>query len=83
MRAPEGDVVWRARRGVCPAAGGVARLGGEAEPGLRRARPTGRLLGSEAGERARQEVRNLQPVRRPPSGPQTVVLRRRVAEGGV
>lgn len=66
VRAPEGDVVWRARRGVPLAQrrGGEAGPAGRpaprnppelhpgAPPGLRRARPTRRLQGSEAEERS-------------------------------
>lgn len=47
-----------------------------------RDRPVGSRAPKPKSE-ARQEVRSPQPVRRPPSGPQTVVLRRRVIQGGV
>lgn len=47
-----------------------------------RHRPVGSRAPKPESE-ARQEVRSPQPVRRPPSGPQTVVLTRRVIQGGV
>lgn len=47
-----------------------------------RDRPAGSRAPKPESE-ARQEVRSPQPVRRPPSGPQTIVLTRRVIQGGV
>lgn len=52
VRAPEGDVVWRARRGVCPAASGAA---GRPGPALDvRDRPAGSWAPKPESERVKR-----------------------------